>query len=195
MGAYAPAPIVTPRVEEEVMRTVVVPVLRAMADAGSPFRGVLFVGLMIAEGRPRVLEFNVRFGDPETTVLVPLFDGDWYTLFDRAARGQLDGFAATTRPGAALSVVMAAERYPQAPATGDRIDGLDVAPAPSVSVYHAGTKRSGSDVVTAGGRVLAVSAHGPSLAAARELAYDAVSRIRWRGEHHRMDIGHRALTV
>jgi phosphoribosylamine--glycine ligase len=198
MGAYAPAPVVTPDVEAEVMRSIVEPTLHAMAEAGAPFRGVLFVGLMIDHGAPRVLEFNVRFGDPETTVLVPMLDGDWFALLDGAARGDLSSFRAKTRDGAALAVVMAAERYPATPVTGDRIEGLVGAGAPAtedgdVCVYHAGTRREGDAVVTAGGRVLTIGAHGASLAHARDLAYSAVARIRWRGEHHRTDIGHRAL--
>jgi len=193
MGAYAPAPIVTPAMAAEVMTAIVEPTLRTMADEGAPFRGVLFVGLMIDQGRPRVLEFNVRFGDPEATVLVPMLDGDWFALLDGAARGDLSGFQAKTKPGAALSVVMAAERYPASPATGDRIEGLD-APLPGGAyVYHAGTKPNGDAVVTSGGRVLTVGAHAASLAEARDLAYRAVSGIRWRGEQHRSDIGHRAL--
>lgn len=196
MGAYAPAPVVTPEVEREIMSAIVTPTLRAMADAGAPFRGVLFVGLMIDRGRPYVLEFNVRFGDPEATVLVPMLDGDWFALLDGAARGDLSGFEARTRPGAALSVVMAAERYPATPVTGDRIEGLDARGQLGdgrVHVYHAGTKRDGDAFVTAGGRVVTVGAHAPSLREARALAYEGVARIRWRGEHHRADIGHRAL--
>ncbi|MBX3263335.1 MAG: phosphoribosylamine--glycine ligase [Labilithrix sp.] len=193
MGAYAPAPIVTPQVAAEVMTAIVTPTLRAMADAGAPFRGVLFVGLMIDAGKPRVLEFNVRFGDPETTVLVPMLDGDWFALLDGAARGDLSGFEAETRPGAALAVVMAAERYPASPATGDPIEGLDAPTPPGTCVYHAGTKRDGGAIVTAGGRVLTVGARAATLAEARDAAYAVVARIRWRGEHHRSDIGHRAL--
>lgn len=193
MGAYAPAPVVTAEIEAEVMRTIVTPTLRAMADAGAPFRGVLFAGLMIEGGRARVLEFNVRFGDPEAAVLVPLLDGDWFSLLDGAARGDLSGFEPRTRPGAALAVVMAAERYPAPPATGDVIEGLDAPLPPGAYVYHAGTRREGDRIVTAGGRVLAVGAHAASLAAARDAAYDAVARVRFRGEHHRADIGARAL--
>jgi phosphoribosylamine--glycine ligase len=193
MGAYAPAPVVTAEVAAEVMQTIVTPVLRTMAGRGSPFRGVLFVGLMIDGGRPRVLEFNVRFGDPETAVLVPLLDGDWLALLDGAARGDLASFEARSRPGAALAVVMAAERYPAAPATGDAIEGLDAPLPDGAFVLHAGTRREGSSVVTAGGRVLTVGAHAASLAEARATAYETVGRIHWRGEHHRSDIGHRAL--
>ncbi len=193
MGAYAPAPIVTDAVAAEVVDAIVTPTLRALAEAGSPFRGVLFVGLMIAAGRPKVLEFNLRIGDPETTVLVPMRDGDWFALLDGAARGDLSSFVPKTRKGAALAVVMAAEKYPASPATGDRIEGLD-APLPAGAyVYHAGTKREGDAIVTAGGRVLTVGAHAPTLREARDLAYGVVDRIRWRAEQHRRDIGHRAL--
>lgn len=193
MGAYAPAPVVTPAIASEVMKTIVEPTLRLMAEEGMPFCGVLFVGLMIDAGRPRVLEFNVRFGDPETTVLVPLLDGDWFALLDGAARGDLSTFEAKTKSGAALAVVMASERYPASPAVGDAIHGLD-APLPGGTyVYHAGTKLEGERVVTAGGRVLTVGAHAASLLEARDLAYAAVGLVGWRGEQHRSDIGHRAL--
>jgi phosphoribosylamine--glycine ligase len=192
MGAYAPAPVVTPAIAAQVMDTIVAPTLRGMKAEGAPFRGVLFVGLMIENGTPRVLEFNVRFGDPETTVLVPMLDGDWFSLLDGAARGNIEG-SFGTKPGAALSVVMAAEKYPATPATGDVIEGLDVAPPEGAFVYHAGTKREGDTIVTAGGRILTVGAHGPTLRDARDLAYRVVDSIRWRGEHHRTDIGHRAL--
>jgi phosphoribosylamine--glycine ligase len=195
MGAYAPAPVVTAAVRAQVMNDIVAPTLETMANAGAPFRGVLFVGLMIDAGRARVLEFNVRFGDPETAVLVPMLDGDWFSLLDGAARGDLSAFSAKTREGAALAVVMAAERYPEAPATGDAIEGLDGAASlpPGAYVYHAGTRRDGAGLVTAGGRVVTVGAHAPSLAEARDKAYAVVANIRWRGEHHRADIGHRAL--
>lgn len=191
MGAYAPAPVVTAAVQAKVMETIVSPVLRVMAERGTPFRGVLFVGLMIEDGEARVLEFNVRFGDPETTVLVPMLDGDWLALLEGAARGDLSGFTPRTRSGAALAVVMASERYPATPVTGDVIRGLES--VLGAKVYHAGTRRGPEGVLTSGGRVLTVCAHAASLAEARDTAYAAVARISWRGEHHRTDIGHRAL--
>jgi phosphoribosylamine--glycine ligase len=195
MGAYAPAPVVTPAVHEQVMRTVVEPTLRGMAADGAPFRGVLFVGLMIEAGQARVLEFNVRFGDPETTVLVPMLDGDWLALLEGSARGDLSGVSAGTKPGAALAVVMAAENYPAKPTSGDRIEGLDAPVPDGAFVFHAGTRAAGSSVVTSGGRVLTVGAQASSLSAARDLAYATIANIRWRGEHHRSDIGHRALSA
>jgi phosphoribosylamine--glycine ligase len=199
MGAYAPAPVVTPEVQARVMREIVEPTLAGMAAEGTPFRGVLFVGLMIDRGVPCVVEFNVRFGDPETSVLVPTYAGDWFELLDASARGDLSAIAASGTAGAcgaALAVVMAAEGYPGKPRTGDRIEGLD-APLPrGAFVLHAGTTRDDDGaVVTSGGRVLAVGAHAETLAAAAEAAYDAVGHIHWRGEHHRRDIGYRALSA
>jgi phosphoribosylamine--glycine ligase len=194
MGAYAPAPVVTQAVHDAVMRTVVAPTLLGMAALGAPFRGALFVGLMIHGGVARVLEFNVRFGDPETAVLVPLLEGSWLELLRGSAAGDLSSVSAGTRPGAALAVVMAAEGYPGPPAKGDVIEGLD-APLPrGTFVLHAGTAAAAGGTVTAGGRVLTVGAEGASFSAAREAAYAAVGQIRWRGEHHREDIGHRALS-
>jgi phosphoribosylamine---glycine ligase len=193
MGAYAPAPIVTAALQARVMSEIVFPTLRGMAAEGAPFRGVLFVGLMIDRREPRVLEFNVRFGDPETSVLVPMMETDWFELLAGAARGDLSGVRAEVRAGAALSVVMAAHGYPATPRTGDVIGGLGAPLAEGAYVLHAGTKAAPEGIVTAGGRVLVVGAQAQSLAAARERAYEAVARIRWDGEHHRSDIGHRAL--
>ena len=195
MGAYAPAPVVTAEVHERVMREIVDPTLRGMAAEGMPFRGVLFVGLMIEAGTPRVLEYNVRFGDPEATVLVPTYDGDWFELLEAAARGDLSAMRPRVARGAALSVVMAAAGYPGKPRTGDRITGLD-APLPAGAfVMHAGTARAGDgSIVTSGGRVLTVGARASTLEDAARIAYDLVGRIHWDGEHHRGDIGGRALT-
>jgi phosphoribosylamine--glycine ligase len=202
MGAYAPAPIVTPEVREQVLRTIVEPTLAGMKEEGAPFRGVLFVGLMI-DGRgavPRVLEFNVRFGDPETSVLVPLLEpAQWKALLLGAARGDLrpalESLArATPEDRHALCVVMASEGYPGKPRTGDAIAGLDAPLAPGAYVFHAGTAaRPDGAIVTAGGRVLTVGGCASSLKEAAALAYGAVARIHWDGEHHRRDIGHRAL--
>ncbi len=205
MGAYAPAPIVTPEVKARVMREIVEPTLAGMAREGAAFRGVLFVGLMIHEGVPRVLEYNVRFGDPEATVLLPMFDGDLFELLDAAATGDLaragwasGGTDAASRVpaarGAALSVVMAAGGYPGKPRTGDPIEGLDAPLPPGAFVRHAGTTRARDGrLLTNGGRVLAVGARAASLREAARIAYDVVARVRWAGEHHRRDIGQRAL--
>jgi phosphoribosylamine--glycine ligase len=194
MGAYAPAPIVDAVVHDRVMREIVRPTLDGMAREGAPFRGALFVGLMIDRGVPTVLEYNVRFGDPEATVLVPTYAGDWFELLSASAGGDVSQIRSSPPAGSALAVVMAAAGYPGSPRTGDPIDGL-AAPMPSGSfIRHAGTKR-GADgrIMTAGGRVLAVGAHGDTLRQAATTAYEAVARIRWAGEHHRTDIGRRAL--
>jgi phosphoribosylamine--glycine ligase len=200
MGAYAPAPVVTPEVHARVMREIVEPTLAGMAADGTPLRGVLFVGLMIDRGVPQVLEYNIRFGDPETTVLVPTYDGDWFELLDAAARGELPRTSSAARPTrAALAVVMAASGYPGTPRLGDVIAGLDGDLPAGGFVYHAGTTRArasdGVDgpLVTGGGRVLAVGASASTLEEASRVAYDLVARIRWDGEHHRRDIGRRAL--
>ncbi len=195
MGAYAPAPVVTPEVHARVLREIVEPTIQGMAEEGTPFRGVLFVGLMIDRGVPSVLEFNVRFGDPEASVLFSLWDGDWLALLDAAARGSLEGVPAPVSDdaGAALAVVMAAAGYPGKPRTGDVIRGIDDAERTGAVVLHAGTARRGAENVTAGGRVLAVCANAPTIAAARDGAYAGVARIHWEGEHHRTDIGRRAL--
>jgi phosphoribosylamine--glycine ligase len=202
MGAYAPAPVVTPEVHARVLAEIVEPTLAGMAAEGAPLRGVLFVGLMIDGGTPRVLEFNVRFGDPEATVLLPLYDGDLFGLLDAAARGDLSSHVGTRRSGAppggsrgaALSVVMAAAGYPGKPRGGDRIEGLEAALPAGAFVMHAGTSRTPEGaLVTSGGRVLAVGAQAATLHEAARIAYDVVDRIHWPGEHHRRDIGQRAL--
>jgi phosphoribosylamine--glycine ligase len=176
------------------MREIVRPTLDGMARDGAAFQGALFVGLMIERGVPRVLEYNVRFGDPETTVLVPTYAGDWFELLDASAKGDLSQIRATTTAGSALTVVMAAAGYPGAPRTGDVIEGLEARLPAGAFVRHAGTRR-GPDgrIVTSGGRVLAVGGHGATLADAASAAYGAVSEIHWQGEHHRTDIGWRAL--
>lgn len=198
MGAYAPAPIVYEAMQSHVMERVVQPTLRGMAHEGAPFRGVLFVGLMIDRGEPRVLEFNVRFGDPEATVLLPLME-DAAGMIRAAAHGELREPHGRVRPGSALGVVMASEGYPASPMTGDSIEGLENE-MPGTFVCHAGTRRTSSKelghdaIVTAGGRVLTVVGLGATLREAHDRAYQRTKSIRFRGAHHRSDIGHRALS-
>lgn len=195
MGAYAPAKLVTPAIARAIEEDVIAPTLRGMRAEGAPFRGVLFAGLMIHKGKASVLEFNVRFGDPEACVLVPLIDGSLYELLYAAASGALPPNVGV-RDAHALAVVMASQGYPQKPVTGDVIEGLDESGS-GARVYHAGTRRTHQDgtdcVVTNGGRVLTVTATGPTLAAAHDAAYATVARIRFRGEQHRTDIGSLAL--
>jgi phosphoribosylamine--glycine ligase len=194
MGAYAPAPIVTPHVIERVNREIVQPVVRGLAADGLEFRGVLFVGLMIENGVPRVLEFNVRFGDPETSVVLPLIDGDVYELLRAVASGTLGNARVTQRAGSCVTVVLAAEGYPGTPTKGDHITGLGGALPEGGYVLHAGTApgRAEGEVVTAGGRVLAVGARAATFDLARARAYEVVSSIHFRGMQYRTDIGHRA---
>jgi phosphoribosylamine--glycine ligase len=191
MGAFAPSPRVTPalaaRIEAEILR----PTIDGMRAEGRPFRGVLFAGLMITPaGDPILLEHNVRFGDPECEVLAPLLDGDVADLLASAAAGALRPDAARIAEGRhALAVVLAAAGYPGAPRTGDVIRGLDAAALPGVVVNHAGTAERGGAIVTAGGRVLAVTATGASLHEARERAYTAAQAIDFEGKVLRRDIG------
>ena len=196
MGAYAPAPLVDREVEERILLTIVEPTLRGLLEDGLDYRGVLFVGLMIERGIPRVLEFNVRFGDPETTCILPLFGGDLWDLFMATAKGDTERLAtmplAPEHQRAALSVVLAAEGYPASPRIGDAISGLGE-DEPDCLVSHAGTRREGEALVTAGGRVLAVTGLGASLKEARDAAYRMADRIDFRGKQLRRDIGFRAL--
>ena len=197
MGAYAPAPVVDDRLREAIITRVIEPTLAGMAREGTPFRGVLFAGIMVSGGEPVVLEFNVRFGDPEATVLVPLYGDGWLELLRGAAEGRLSSdstLRGAAPPRAALSVVMAAEGYPEAPRTGDLITGLDLPELPGTTIYHAGTtRRDDGAVVSSGGRVLTVTGVADTLEQAAARAYAGVGRISFRGAHHRTDIGARAL--
>ena len=197
MGACSPAPVLGEAVEKRVLEEIVHPAIRGMAAEGHPYTGVLFVGLMIdAAGAPRVVEFNVRFGDPETQALVLRMEGDLVPLLEGAARGRLDPAAASLGWGdAAVCVVLASGGYPRAYQTGKPISGLEeLAGQPDLVVFHAGTRRRADGVFeTAGGRVLGVTARGASVAQARERAYAAAERIRFEGRHLRHDIASRAL--
>jgi phosphoribosylamine--glycine ligase len=196
MGAYSPAPVVSEAVEKRILEEIVHPAIRGMAQDGRPYQGVLFVGLMIdAQGAPRVVEFNVRFGDPETQPLMVRMQGDLVPLLDGAARGSLDESAGLGWGEAAVCVVLASGGYPRAYETGRAITGLEeVADDPHVVVFHAGTRRAAAGgFETAGGRVLGVTGRGPDVAAARQRAYAAAERIRFEGRHLRHDIADRAL--
>ena len=195
MGACSPAPVLTPEVEARVMNEVMHPVVRVMRENGTPFRGVLYAGLMISPDRtPRVLEFNCRFGDPECQPLMMRLRTDLLDLFEAARAGQLDRITPNWDPRSALGVVMASGGYPGSYAKGHPISGLDDADSDSVKVFHAGTDMTEGKVVTAGGRVLCVTALGESLPEARDRAYGAVAGIAFEGAFRRSDIGHRALS-
>ena len=191
MGAYAPSARLSPELSARVEREIIAPTLAGMKRAGATFRGVLFAGLMITPaGDPYLLEHNVRFGDPECEAILELLEGDLAELLASAARGSLDPSAVTVaKDRAALALVLAAHGYPASPRTGDEIRGLeDAARVPGVAVLHAGTAEKDGRIVTAGGRVLAITAWGPTLAEARTRAYEAAARISFDGEHHRADI-------
>lgn len=195
MGAYAPAPVVTDAVLEQVRRTIIEPTLAGMIEEGHPYRGVLYCGLMITEAGPRVVEFNCRLGDPEAQVVLPLIENDLVDVFSKMAEGRLAEVDLRIRPAAAACVVLASEGYPVSYEKGFAIHGVDEAGAlDDVVVFHAGTKRTdGGDLVTAGGRVLGVTATGRDLAAALDRAYAAVDRISFQGKQFRRDIGRKGL--
>jgi len=194
MGAYSPAPVVTPEVHARVMREIVEPTVAGMIADGAPFTGFLYAGLMIdASGAPKVIEFNVRFGDPETQPVLLRLQSDLVDLVEAAIDGRLRDVDAQWDPRPSLGVVMAAKPYPESPVTGDVLAGLDDVPA-GAKVFHAGTALDAQgDVVSAGGRVLCVTALGDTVADAQRNAYAGVNAISWASEFHRGDIGWRAV--
>jgi len=197
MGTYSPSAWLDAAMRERLARTIVAPTVAGLASEGRPFRGVLFVGVMLTPSGPKVLEYNARFGDPETQVLLPRLDGDWLDLLEATARGDLRGVVPGWRDDAAVCVVMTSRGYPERSATGSRIEGIEAAESlAGIQVFHAGTERDATGrVVTAGGRVLGVTALGGDLSSARSRAYEAVARIRWDGEHHRSDIAADAVSA
>ena len=203
MGAYSPAPIVTPAIHNRVMREIIRPVVEGMAREGMPFSGFLYAGLMIdTAGNPRVVEFNARLGDPEAEVILVRLRSDMLELLEHGVNGTLDSIDAEWDRRAALTVVMAADGYPESPKKGAQIHGLPAPPAPgaaddassAVHVFHAGTTDANGDVLVSGGRVLAVTALGDPLRVAQRIAYDAVDAISFNGMQFRRDIGHRAIS-
>ncbi|MFA9460117.1 phosphoribosylamine--glycine ligase [Thiohalorhabdus methylotrophus] len=194
MGAYSPAPVVTEGVARRVMEEVIRPTVTGMAADGHPFRGVLYAGLMIENGRPRVLEYNCRFGDPECQPLMVRLRSDLAELLEAACAGRLDQTEAEWDPRPALTVVQVAGGYPGAYEKGHAIQGLDAVPeGPQLKVFHAGTARSAGRTVTAGGRVLGVTALGSTVGEARDRALAGADALTWPGCYYRRDIGHRAL--
>jgi phosphoribosylamine--glycine ligase len=195
MGAYSPTRLLGPKAQKEVVAHIIRPVLEELKRRGIPYRGVLYAGLMITAEGPRVLEFNCRFGDPETQPVLARMEGDLGEVMAACAAGRLRKAKLSFDPRPAVTVVLASQGYPGRPRTGDVVTGLDeVAAMKDVRVFHAGTKRRADGaVVTSGGRVLSVTAMGDDVAAARDRAYDAVRRIRFEGAHFRTDIAVRAL--
>jgi len=197
MGAYSPAPVVTPEVHAKVVREIILPTVTGMAREGSPYNGFLYAGLMIDEtGQPRALEFNCRMGDPETQPIMARIRSDLAEVFELALDGQLDRAEIVWDRRTALGVVLAAQGYPDAPRKGDPIDGLPAegnAPDAECLVFHAGTVEQDGRTLTAGGRVLCVTGLGDSVKIAQTRAYQRIESIRFEGMQFRRDIGHRAI--
>ena len=195
MGAYSPAPVVTPAIHAKVMREVIQPAIAGMDKDGTPYSGFLYAGLMISrDGSVKVLEFNCRLGDPETQPIIMRLKSDLVTLIEHGLAGTLGEAQAEWDRRVALAVVLAAAGYPDNPRKGDVIQGLPAA-SDDCHVFHAGTASNGKDVVTSGGRVLAVTALGGNVSAARARAYEVAEAIRFEGRQLRRDIGHRALAA
>jgi phosphoribosylamine--glycine ligase len=194
MGAYSPAPLVTRSLHKRIMREVIEPSLRGLRSDGTPYLGFLYAGLMIApDGTPNVLEFNCRFGDPETQPILMRLQSDLIDLCEAALEARLDQIEVRWDPRAALGVVMAAGGYPETYRKGDAIHGLERAATMPGKVFHAGTRVAGGEIVTAGGRVLCAVGLGDSIADAQHRAYHLVHAIHWNLVQYRLDIGHRAL--
>jgi len=192
MGAYSPVPQIPREVVRRAVDEILKPTARALAEEGILYRGVLYAGLMITPEGPKVIEFNARFGDPEAQVILPRLESDLAEILLATAEGRLAEVEIRWREEAAVCVVMASEGYPGSYRTGLPVTGLPE-PAADRIVFHAGTRREGDRIVTAGGRVLGVTALGSDIAEARNKAYDAVEAIRLEGAHFRRDIAARAL--
>ncbi len=194
MGAYSPAPVMTRAMIDRTMAEIIRPTIDAMATRGTPFKGVLFAGLMIGADGPKLIEFNVRFGDPETQALLPRLKSDLLAALLASARGTLAAVELAWSDDAALCVVMAANGYPGTFVRGSEIRGLDAAAAcPGVQIFHAGTQKNGDHFVANGGRVLNIAARGATVAAAQQRAYAALDKVDWPGGFSRRDIGWRAV--
>ncbi|HUB97510.1 MAG TPA: phosphoribosylamine--glycine ligase [Stellaceae bacterium] len=194
MGAYSPAPCLTPALSEEVMARIIRPTVAAMAAEGRPYKGVLYAGLMLTEKGPQLIEYNVRFGDPECQVLLPRLKSDLLPALIASRDGVLKMFDLRWEDETALCVVLAAKGYPGEPVRGSEIRGLaEAASDPDIAIFHAGTRREGSRLLADGGRVLNVVARGRTVGEAQRRAYEAVDRIDWPGGFCRRDIGWRAV--
>ena len=194
MGAYSPAPVVTDSMHQRIMDEVIWPTVRGIAADGKPYTGFLYAGIMIApDGSPRVLEYNVRFGDPETQPIMLRLNSDLIELVQAALDRRLDQVRADWDTRTSLGVVLAAGGYPASYEKGHAISGLDEARGDDIKVFHAGTRMEGNAIVTSGGRVLCVCALGEDVVAAQRCAYAAVEKISWKDMYYRRDIGHRAI--
>ena len=193
MGTYAPAPVMTPEMTERAVEEILKPTIAAMEKEGCPYRGCLYLGLMVTHEGPKVVEFNARFGDPETQVVLPLLDGDLVQIMCACADGTLADVPIHWKDGAAVCVVLAAGGYPASYEKGDVIHGIPDAENAGALVFHAGTAKQDGNIVTNGGRVLGVVGMGKDITAAVKKTYEAVEKISFKNVYHRKDIAHRAL--
>lgn len=194
MGAYSPAPIMNKELEEKTINKIIKPTIKAMNDYGSPYIGILYAGLMIKDNEPKLIEYNVRFGDPECQVIIPRLENDLVELLVNVKEKNLDNYTLKWKENFAITVVLAAKGYPESYETGDEIKGLDaIDNLDDVEIFHAGTKTKNNKIVTSGGRVLNINGYGKNLVDAKEKAYSLVKKINWSGCYYRKDIGWRAL--
>ena len=194
MGAYSPAPIMNKELEEKTINKIIKPTIKAMNDYGSPYVGILYAGLMIKDNEPKLIEYNVRFGDPECQVIIPRLENDLVELLVNVKEKNLDNYTLKWKENFAITVVLAAKGYPESYETGDEIKGLDaIDNIDDVEIFHAGTKTKNYKIVTSGGRVLNINGYGKNLVDAKEKAYSLVKKINWSGCYYRKDIGWRAL--
>ena len=194
MGAYSPAPIMNKELEEKTINKIIKPTIKAMNDYGSPYIGILYAGLMIKDNEPKLIEYNVRFGDPECQVIIPRLENDLVELLVNVKEKNLDNYTLKWKENFAITIVLAAKGYPESYETGDEIKGLDVIDnIDDVEIFHAGTKNKNNKIITSGGRVLNINGYGKNLVDAKEKAYSLVKKINWSGCYYRKDIGWRAL--
>ena len=194
MGAYSPAPIMNKELEEKTINKIIKPTIKAMNDYGSPYIGILYAGLMIKDNEPKLIEYNVRFGDPECQVIIPRLENDLVELLVNVKEKNLDNYTLKWKENFAITIVLAAKGYPESYETGDEIKGLDVIDnIDDVEIIHAGTKNKNNKIITSGGRVLNINGYGKNLVDAKEKAYSLVKKINWSGCYYRKDIGWRAL--
>jgi len=194
MGAYSPAPVMTKELIKKTIKNIIEPTLTAMKDSGSPYVGILYAGLMINEGEPKLIEYNVRFGDPECQVIIPRLKNDLIDLLINVKNQNLDNYLVNWIDNYAITIVLSSSGYPEDYKTGFKIEGIEkIKNNDKVEIYHAGTKRDGENIVTSGGRVLNINGYGDSLKLAKENAFSVISEINWPGCYYRKDIGWRAL--
>ena len=194
MGSYSPAPVMSKELEEKTINKIIKPTIKAMNDYGSPYIGILYAGLMIKDNEPKLIEYNVRFGDPECQVIIPRLENDLVELLVNVKEKNLDSYTLKWKENFAITIVLAAKGYPESYETGDEIKGLDaIDNLDDVEIFHAGTKTKNNKIVTSGGRVLNINGYGKNLVDAKEKAYSLVKKINWSGCYYRKDIGWRAL--